>query len=91
MKSSLFYKGHYKAIEEQIKTFLNSKQKSELGISGTHRTTGDKIPIVLSVEIKKILSKFIASFALTTSSKSMANYEFTDREGFEIFYKCYYS
>lgn len=85
MKSTLFYKGHYKSIEKHIKAFLNNKQKSELGISGTHRTAGDKIPEVLSNEIKNILSKFITSFELPTSSKSMANYEFTDKEGLKYY------
>ena len=85
MKSEIFYKGNYKTIEDKIKTFLNNKSKMELGIPESHRTTGDKIPIVLSTEIEKILSPYVSTFSLSTSSKSIANYEFIDLEGFKYF------
>ncbi len=85
MRSRIFYDGHYIQIQKDIKEFLNSKSKKELGIPESVRATGDKIPQILGPSMKIILTSYIKSFTISDSNKAISNYDFIDQDGFHYF------
>lgn len=85
MKSKLIGSNKFLQVEEKIKQYLNSFEKAELGITGSARTTGDKIPLILSDVLESYLNGLSQKFILNIGSKSMANFEFMDKQNFHYF------
>lgn len=85
MKSSIFYNDHYQQIEINLKTFLNSQDRGDLGLSTTVREAGDRIKAVLSENLAQLLGTHVKQFEIPQSARAMANFQFTDQDNLNYF------
>ncbi|HOK09916.1 MAG TPA: hypothetical protein PLT82_01075 [Candidatus Hydrogenedens sp.] len=80
MKSSLFYDGHYKNVEEKIKIFLN-KYPDFLSRETFYstRATGDAIQNILEENFQNILGIPLKDYSNKFARRAMADIAFTDQ------------
>lgn len=85
MKSKIFYNDGYQKIESDLKTFLNSQDKMDLGLSATVREAGDRIKACLAQNMNGVLGNLVKSFEIPQSARAMANFRFTDNDNLNYF------
>ncbi|MGD8781802.1 MAG: hypothetical protein PVH88_22925 [Ignavibacteria bacterium] len=85
LKSALFYGTEFKKVEKEIISFLNSQPKESLGIDGSVRTAGDKIPVILQTGIQEVLGEFASNYSFPTSRKKNANIIFDGDDGLKYY------
>lgn len=85
MKNNFLDKNEFALLEKKIKDYLNSIERKDLGIIGSVRTTGDKIPQVLSNKLETFISKKTKDFIYNQNRKAMANFEFIDHEDYHYY------
>lgn len=85
MKSYIFYSDEYKTIETKVKDFLNSQDKTVLGLGATVREAGDRIKNTLSAQLKDLLNPHVKSFSIPVAARAMSNFTFIDKDGMNYF------
>lgn len=82
-RSPIFQQNHYQAIEEQIKTFLNSQKDFLSGRTvSSPRAVGDAVQNLLEDSFGKLLKEHIDKYSSQFARRSMADLAFSDKYGF---------
>ncbi len=83
MKSSFFYDGHYRGMENRLKKHLNS-QPDFLSSQTSHstRAVGDAVESIVADVFDKLLGEWCKEYSDSFARRAMADLAFMDKEGF---------